>query len=62
MFGCWLIVLSGANQMLWLCKNQEIAKEKKADDQVVPVIMVKKLDVTIDCIDNIFKAGDPAKH
>ena len=50
-------MLSGANQLLWLYDNQEIDKEPESDDPVVPVIMVDKLDGTIECINNFFKAG-----
>ena len=55
-FGYWLIVLSSSNQPLWLYDNQYIDKDPETDYPVVPVIMVEKLDDTIDCIDNDFKA------
>ena len=62
MFVDWLILLSSANQILQPYDNQDIYKEPKADGQLVPVIMDEKLDGTIDCIDNVFKAGAPAKY
>ena len=61
MFVDWLIVLSSANQILWINDNQDIAKQPEADDPVVPVIMVEKLDGTIDCINIVFKEVVPAK-
>ena len=44
MFGDWLIVLSGANQFLQVCDNQENSKEPivEPDDHIVPVGMVYK--------------------
>ena len=61
MFGDQLIVLSSYNHILQLYDKQEIAKDPETNDQVVPVIMVGKQDDTIDCIDNVLKAGVPAK-
>ena len=52
MFEYWLIFLSSDNRLLQLYENQDIAKEPVDDDQVVPFILVEKLDGTIDCIDN----------
>ena len=61
MFVDQLIVFSSANHILRLYYKQQISKEPESDDQVVPVIMVDKFDRTIDYIDNVFKAGAPAK-
>ena len=55
MFGDFFIVMSSANQIILVYDNQDIAKDPEANDMVVPVIMVEKLDDTIDCIDNDFK-------
>ena len=57
----WFIVLSSANQLHLFYDNQEISKEPEADDQVVPFIMVDKSYSKIDCIYNVFKAGDLSK-
>ena len=48
-------MLSSSNQIFWLYDNQYIFKDPEADDQVVPVITVQKLDGTIECINNVFK-------
>ena len=61
MFGNRSIMLYSVNQLLLLYDNQEFVKDPEADDQVVPVIMVAKSYGTIDCIDNVFKAGAPEK-
>ena len=61
MFRDWLIVLSSANQLLWIYDNQDIVKDPEADDQVVPVITVDKLDGTIECINIFFTEVAPDK-
>ena len=61
MFGDFFIVMSSANQIILVYDNQDIAKDPEANDMVVPVIMVEKLDGTIDCMDDVFGSGAPAK-
>ena len=49
------------NELLRLYDNQDISKDPETDDQVVPFSMVEKLDITIGCINNVFKLGVPSK-